>query len=53
MILKIEACMRTIFFWGGYFLSKTMNILPFNIFEDVALVISCGDLEGQRCMVTL
>lgn len=28
-------------------------LLPLNVFEDVALVVSCGDLEGQRCMVAL
>ncbi len=30
-----------------------MNLLPFNVFEDVAFIISCGDLEGQCCMVAL
>ncbi len=28
-------------------------LLPFNVFKDVALIISCGDLEGQCCMVAL
>lgn len=30
-----------------------MNLLPFNVLEDVALIISRGDLEGQRCVVAL
>lgn len=30
-----------------------MNLLPFNVLEDVALIVSCGDLEGQCCMVAL
>lgn len=28
-------------------------LLPLNVFEDVALVVSCGDLEGQCCVVAL
>lgn len=55
MILKTEVCKRTLLFYfgGGDFLSNTMDLLPFYVFEDVALIVSCGDLEGQRCMVTL
>lgn len=29
------------------------NSVPFDVFEDVALIISGGDLEGQCCMVAL
>lgn len=27
--------------------------VPFNVLEDVALIVSGGDLEGQSCMVAL
>lgn len=27
--------------------------VPFNVFEDVALIIPCSDLEGQCCVVAL
>lgn len=30
-----------------------ISLLPFYVFEDVALIISRGDLEGQCGMVTL
>lgn len=38
----------------GKFIRQTGSVrAPLHVLEDVALVVSCGDLEGQRGVVTL